>query len=993
MGTGSAWNVSDIPFAARDAAALASRRESIVLGDQPAKRTPAIVRPGSSRRSQEFDQLRARLVEALDRLNHIVAEANPDTSRGTVQRLHQDLSRLTEDVAGASGHSAIEVAAMAADWQNLAGTLDEVRAESSAAFSQCRALLRQGTGVMKVGQADPSAALGGFLARVVTKLAEVRVTASHAFDALDKHLALTRQSLERLDPHYGRKELAAVRSAPGSSLDAILSHELQSTSPAEPIFALDGQALERLGQRYRRIAQALSDSLSALGDRLDAAYRQSGEALGAFDARLAVIDQSLERFDHRHHETAQKLAESISSLADRLDMALFEASRKSSALEQRLAQIAAQSDERQCASKDQQEALSGRLDEVRLDASHAAGTLKDRFATLEQTLADMDRRYDVVAQTVTDGVAMLGGKLDAVRSDASRSSAEWEQRLARGLSAVEEKVGGVRRESSQNASELEQYLARVQSQLDELHAHHSKASQNLPAAQAREAATAAVASRLELKLAQLEAHVVKPAADERIATLERKVSEIASRTEAAKHALPALHSGDNESQRNSVGEQASAAIVSSAVEFSPPAASASDKPPTVGPEQPSMTSLGSAADPSAELPPFPQVEGTHVPDGSLLAAGEAKAAVPEPVTRSATEYLAAARLSAQASAEHASGGRAESRGHALLPAAHIFAAGKVKAGSAILLGAVGLIAATSLGLHAILRGATLAGNSLVIPSSGQKSARGAQHGPQRMAGPVGQMPTASPGVRDIFLKSAALDAAPMTSSGTDPATTLDAQHPRMTSAETARISADLSRIRSLANAGDSRAELILGLYDLRAGGEQVDVVQAAKWLELAAAHGEPVAQYRLGIMYAKGIGVRADAAKAFHWYEAAAKSGNRKAMQNLAIDCVQGRGTAKDPVRAVRWFTQAAELGLVDAQFNLAVLHEQGVGVSLSLPDAYRWFGIAAKYGDQESKGRVDALSGQIRETDRAAAERAIADFKLSPMDARANSAPQLPAS
>jgi localization factor PodJL len=986
MGSDSAWNVFDIPSATREATAFAPRKEGVALGDAPAQQIPAFMASGTGKRSEDFDQLRTRLIEVLDRLNHIEALANPDTGRAEVERLHQDLSRLTEDVVRASGHWAIHIAALAADLQNLTATLDGVRAESSSSFSQCRTLLQQGAAT-HAGQADASAVTGGAHARMMAKLDEVRFAASQSFDALDKRMGLARQNVERLDPRYGRQEQMSGRgrSVLGGDLAEFQWNDPLTAAPPVSRLALAGQTLEQLEQKYRRIAQALSDRLFALDGRLDAAHRESQETLGALDSRLTAIDQALKRLDPRHDEPAQKLADSISSLGDRLDMVLVEASRASSALEQRLGQIAAQSDERHIASKVRHEALSERLEELRLDGSRAAGTLKDRLAVIDQSLADMDHRYDAVALTVTDGMAMLGGKLDAVRSDASRSAAEWEQRLAQGLSGLDEKLGGVRRESSQNAVELEQYLARVQSQLDELHAHHSKMAQNLPAAQARETAAADVASRLELKLANLESHAVQPVADERLANLERRVSELASRTEAAKPVLPALPPEANDAQHSLVAEQAAAAVVSSTL----PAASASEKPSTVGPGQSSIASPGNAADPSAELPPFPEVEGANIADPPPFAATDTTPlSAPEPAASSAREYLAAARLSAQAAAEHASGHRTEARSHILPPPAQIFASAKVKTGSAILLGAVGLLAVTTLGLHAVLKGATNAGNSLISPSSGLKSARGTHPGLQRVAA---QVHTALPGTVDIASTSVLLHATPVTASDKDTAQRLDAQPRSATTAEAAHISVDLSRIRFLANAGDSRAELILGLYDLRGDADHSDAAQAAKWLQLAAAHGEPVAQYRLGTLYAKGLGVRADAAKAFHWYEAAAKSGNRKAMQNLAIDCVQGHGTAKDPARAVRWFTQAAELGLVDAQFNLAVLHEQGLGVSLSLPDAYRWFGIAAKYGDLESKVRVDALSAQIPESDRAAAEKAIADFKLSPMDAHANAAPDLP--
>jgi localization factor PodJL len=185
----------------------------------------------------------------------------------------------------------------------------------------------------------------------------------------------------------------------------------------------------------------------------------------------------------------------------------------------------------------------------------------------------------------------------------------------------------------------------------------------------------------------------------------------------------------------------------------------------------------------------------------------------------------------------------------------------------------------------------------------------------------------------------------------------------------------------LAKAGDSQAEMLLGLQQLNGPNKE----QAIGLLARAAASGEPVAQYRLATIYGEGHGVAPDPAKAFHWYVSAAQSGNRKAMSNLALAYAQGSGTTKNPVEAARWFSKAAQLGLVDAQFDLAVLYERGLGVPQSLMDAYRWYLIAAKSGDKESKDRIEALGSQLLPVDRAAAETAAAQFKPQPMNARAN--------
>jgi len=202
--------------------------------------------------------------------------------------------------------------------------------------------------------------------------------------------------------------------------------------------------------------------------------------------------------------------------------------------------------------------------------------------------------------------------------------------------------------------------------------------------------------------------------------------------------------------------------------------------------------------------------------------------------------------------------------------------------------------------------------------------------------------------------------------------------------------APVDRLTAQANAGNPKAELIVGLKYLDGEGVPANDKQAAMWLERAAQAGMAVAQYRLGTMYERGRGVPADAAKATQWYQAAANQGNRKAMHNLAVAYAEGSGVKKDFAEASRWFSRAANLGLSDSQFNLAVLYERGLGVPQSLLDAYKWYAIAAAQGDTESKSRIAAISAQLSADARAAAQHAADTFRPGPLDARANVAPTI---
>ncbi len=186
----------------------------------------------------------------------------------------------------------------------------------------------------------------------------------------------------------------------------------------------------------------------------------------------------------------------------------------------------------------------------------------------------------------------------------------------------------------------------------------------------------------------------------------------------------------------------------------------------------------------------------------------------------------------------------------------------------------------------------------------------------------------------------------------------------------------LDRLSSLANAGDAKAQLMIGLKYLHGDGIAVDQPRAAQWIRRAAQQHEAFAQYWMGVLYERGDGVAPDAAEAVRWYEAAASQGNRKAMHALGIACAEGRGTQKSYSEAARWFSKAAAFGFVNSQFNLAVLYERGQGVPQSLLNAYKWYLIAAKHGDSESRSRIEALKTQLTADDIDAAERAAAAFQ-----------------
>ncbi|MCG8512247.1 MAG: sel1 repeat family protein [Rhodospirillales bacterium] len=104
-----------------------------------------------------------------------------------------------------------------------------------------------------------------------------------------------------------------------------------------------------------------------------------------------------------------------------------------------------------------------------------------------------------------------------------------------------------------------------------------------------------------------------------------------------------------------------------------------------------------------------------------------------------------------------------------------------------------------------------------------------------------------------------------------------------------------------AKAGDSRAQLGLGLIHHKGLGVQRNLEEAAKWYRMAAEQGNAAAQNNLGVLHRNGNGVRKDLREAFSWFWMAAMQGHPRAELNLADMYRLGQGVPADPLLAYIW--------------------------------------------------------------------------------------------
>ncbi|HSY69445.1 MAG TPA: tetratricopeptide repeat protein [Edaphobacter sp.] len=157
---------------------------------------------------------------------------------------------------------------------------------------------------------------------------------------------------------------------------------------------------------------------------------------------------------------------------------------------------------------------------------------------------------------------------------------------------------------------------------------------------------------------------------------------------------------------------------------------------------------------------------------------------------------------------------------------------------------------------------------------------------------------------------------------------------------------DLTQVRTLAERGSIRDEIVLaGDYFMGKGVKQ-DPKMAAYWYEKAAGHGNPEAQNQIGYFYQAGIGVPQDSKRALHWYQLSASSGFAKAKVNLAIVYLHGTGVPKNGDLAVQLLTQAFQQGNGTAATYLGDFYYFGVAVKEDKIVAERWFESALKLHD-----------------------------------------------
>ena len=174
----------------------------------------------------------------------------------------------------------------------------------------------------------------------------------------------------------------------------------------------------------------------------------------------------------------------------------------------------------------------------------------------------------------------------------------------------------------------------------------------------------------------------------------------------------------------------------------------------------------------------------------------------------------------------------------------------------------------------------------------------------------------------------------------------------------------LAEQRAKAVAGDPVARFKMAGCYARGEGVTQDLVEAAKWLTLAAEQGYAPAQNNLAVCYSTGAGVPKDQAKAIEWIRKSAEQGYARAQCYLGLSYAKGEGVPRDQTQALDWFRKSAAQGFPDALNHLGYCHSQGRGVPKDEAEAFACWSIAARSHEGAARN-LELLEKKISDQNR----------------------------
>lgn len=175
------------------------------------------------------------------------------------------------------------------------------------------------------------------------------------------------------------------------------------------------------------------------------------------------------------------------------------------------------------------------------------------------------------------------------------------------------------------------------------------------------------------------------------------------------------------------------------------------------------------------------------------------------------------------------------------------------------------------------------------------------------------------------------------------------------------LSSETKALIVKAEAGDTDAQLRVGVaYDYGKGAPR-DGGEAMKWYRMAADRGSAEAQNSVG----SGLQTEKRYAEALSWYEKSSAQGHALATNNLAYFYDLGLGVKQDRRKGFELYSRAADLGWAEAMWNIANMYGAGQLGKKDMVSACVWVMRARKFSAPQEHQLQNHISQAILQLER----------------------------
>lgn len=922
MSSAGPWSVKGIDPRAREVAKDLARRSGMTLGEWL---NQVIIEGGDADSTPPAPEAQRRFA-ALGRRADVFARPWEPEGTGELSRLTRALESFSDRLEAAEHRSTLAISGIDRSVLSVLSRLDGLERDQGAAGPRYEGALDE----VRVTQA-----------KLAERLRRMELDDSQQMDAMKA----LEQALSRVAAQMHEAE--ARTRGELADLAGRLDRGEAAASPVlvDSVVARVAERLEAAESRTSAAVRALETSFAALDQRLTAA-ESGGDGVAAAERRFERLAAELsERVEASRAELTEQLHAAADSKIERLETALNDLGDRVEAAERQSAQAIDRMGHEVIRIA---QGLGQRVEGVEARNARAVEQMGGEMARLAGV---MEARMGAADAAQAEALERLGAEIGRIAERLSERIATSERRAATAIDEIGDQVAGV-------SDKLAQRYERAETELSQ----RIRQSEERTAQLLREARETLGRGGLRTgPAAAVEAPVEPFAADPVHDTAPPPVEDVPEA--GSEPPPPAIEDFDDEafSLEGFIRGPAAADIGPHDGVAARPSTPFPDDPFSDDPFEEAAEPDPGAADADIFEPgPLGAAEGGDAEPAPSDETESMPSANSRPTTR---ELIEAARAAARAAAAADKDvGRARGRQEEIHVPAFVTAAEPARGLGALLgkgkkkkkeagpaLRTLVLASGTAAALSMTMVGAfQIARQS----ASGEKPVPPAQ-GPAAAASRPGTAPPAA-GNADI------LAAAVSPPSGAD--------KPAAAPAETA----------APAPAGPPLgvAELQPLLSDATRRIESGDAT-GLEPLRRAANLGYAPAQFYLAHLYETGAaGLKKDPAEARRWIERAAAGGEPKAMHDLGLSYFEGVGGPKSLVQAAAWFRKAAEAGYEDSQYNLARLYEQGYGLPPNLAEAYKWYLIAAASGDAEARASADRVRGQLTPEALQAAQRSAAAFR-----------------